>query len=304
MGHGWPITVQGFQYLRSISGSIARGAYRMNPFINDVVAAFGQVATHGTAIDIDRKGVSLPPGGHFQGIQRMPGEPPVLVITSSSTEKGYFVECDMEIKEHKGHARHPRTMATTAMDPPFNHAGGCQAFGHFLVAGLENSNTETNSEIQFWDFSGVPEKRPMTIPRPGSGHKHTAGAVGITSFERGTALAVATFNADTVDFLTSEADPFNGSPFKRHFTWAKDKAHKKGWIDPNSPIAPQQPSALTADHCRRQRPPGILAFMLPGNPTRLLTLVDREFRQLTELSGVATPDERGRPAVGRTHPMQ
>jgi hypothetical protein len=79
-------------------------------------------------------------------------------------------------------------MATTAMDPPFNHAGGCQAFGHFLVAGLENSNTETNSEIQFWDFSGVPEKRPMTIPRPGSGHKHTAGAVGITSFERGTAL--------------------------------------------------------------------------------------------------------------------
>ena len=205
----------------------------MNPFINDVVAAFGQVATHGTAIDIDRKGVSLPPGGHFQGIQRMPGEPPVLVITSSSTEKGYFVECDMEIKEHKGHARHPRTMATTAMDPPFNHAGGCQAFGHFLVAGLENSNTETNSEIQFWDFSGVPEKRPMTIPRPGSGHKHTAGAVGITSFERGTALAVATFNADTVDFLTSEADPFNGSPFKRHFTWAKDKAHKKGWIDQN-----------------------------------------------------------------------
>ena len=71
-----------------------------------------------------------------------------------------------------------------------------------------------------------------------------------------------------------------------------------------SQIATQQPSALTADHCRRQRPPGILAFMLPGNPTRLLTLVDREFRQLTELSGVATPDERGQPTVGRTHPMQ
>ena len=206
----------------------------MNPAITDVVKAFGRVSTHGTAIDIDRKGVALPPGpGHFQGIQRMPGEPPVLVITSSSKEKAYFVECDMEENGKKGHARQPRIMATTAMNPPFNHAGGCQAFGRVLVTGIENSNTETNSEIQFWDFAGVPGQLPMTIPRPGAGHKHTAGAVGMTSFGRGTALAVATFNAATVDFLTSEGDPFNGSPLTPKFTWTEEKAHKKGWIDQN-----------------------------------------------------------------------
>ena len=43
----------------------------MNPVLNDVPGAFAQVPVHPRTIAIDRRGVVLPQGGHFQGIQRL-----------------------------------------------------------------------------------------------------------------------------------------------------------------------------------------------------------------------------------------
>jgi hypothetical protein len=73
----------------------------------------------------------------------------------------------------------------------------------------------------------------MTIPRSGAKYVSTAGAVGMSTLGRGTLLAVASFNAGTVDFYRSEGDPFQGSPFDFQFTWAADGADKTNWIDQN-----------------------------------------------------------------------
>ena len=67
----------------------------MNPVLNDVAGAFNRVATHPQSISIDRAGVVLPEGGHFQSIQRLASAPQRVVITSSSNSQAYFVMCDM-----------------------------------------------------------------------------------------------------------------------------------------------------------------------------------------------------------------
>jgi hypothetical protein len=204
----------------------------MNPTVTDVITAFNRIPEKGAvSIAIDRAGVVLPKGGHFQGIQRLPGEPQLLVITSSSLDtQGYFVVCDMAENGLSGRARSPVTMARS----PFIHAGGCQAVGHFLVAGVENPEFNRTSEVQFWDFRRFPVQLiSMTIPRSGAENVSTAGAVGMSSLGDGSVLAVATFNAGTVDFYMSVGNPFSGSPFGLKFTWALKGADMANWIDQN-----------------------------------------------------------------------
>jgi hypothetical protein len=209
----------------------------MNPLMKNVFGAFEAVHDRPKSISIDRKGVVLPPGGHFQGIQRMPNVPGerqenLLVITSSSAQEGYFVTCSMAKDWLSGRANPPTMVPQSNGEPGFSHAGGCQAFGNLLALGLENSD-ENTSEVQFWNLKGAPEAVPPTIQRCRTGKTCTAGAVGITSFGKGAVMAVASYNADTVDFYTSEADPFSGSPFNKSFTWTESNANKSGWLDKN-----------------------------------------------------------------------
>jgi hypothetical protein len=210
----------------------------MNPTIDDVALAFDLVNVKGKLIKIDRTGVVLAQGGHFQGIQRVSRvqrspherfESPLLVITSSSDSEGYFVPCTMAPDGLTGTA-HPRvTMATT----PLTHAGGCQAVGHFLVAGLEDFNNRNSSEIQLWDLSGTPTQPLVKINRKGPQDVSTAGAVGLTSLGSGAVLAVATWNAGTVDFYKSVGDPFGGSQLVFQTTWVPNQADKSDWVDQN-----------------------------------------------------------------------
>ncbi len=214
----------------------------MNPMVTDVMTAFDNVPENPISIAIDRTGIVLPYGQHFQGIQRLPREanarrsrePPLLVITSSSDSEGYFVPCVMDDNWLKGHALAAVSMSPTD-DASLIHAGGCQTFGHFLIAGLEDPSTKMKSQIQFWDLSVLPGKQipSMTIFRSGAEDVSTAGACGLTSFETGTVLAVATNQADTIDFYVSPQDPFTGWPFIKLFTWVKKDADTKGWIDGN-----------------------------------------------------------------------
>jgi len=212
----------------------------MNPMVTNVATAFDKVAVNPISIAIDRTGVVLPGGGHFQGIQRLPREanarlprkPPLLVITSSGDRQGYFVPCVMAEDGLSGKAL-PHVKMTTSDYPNLHHAGGCQAFGHFLVAGLEDDATRIESQLQFWDFSQQSAKLSLSIYRNGAVDVSTAGACGLTSFGSGAALAVATYDAKTVDFYKSVADPFAGSPFTKLFTWKKSDADKNGWIDKN-----------------------------------------------------------------------
>jgi hypothetical protein len=175
---------------------------------------------------------SFPAAAIFQGIQRLPGEPQTMVITSDSDTQAYFIPCAMAADGLSGSAGQPVEMAMK----PLKHAGGCQAFGHFLVVGVEDNDSNLQSEVQFWDFVRfLPVKlTQMTIHRRGAEKVKTAGAVGLSSFGTGAALAVATFNAATIDFFTSASDPnVSVSPFIPLFTWIADKADKTDWIDPN-----------------------------------------------------------------------
>jgi hypothetical protein len=200
-----------------------------NPIVNDVIAAFGLVAnSEPVEVSIDRSGVILPQGGHFQGIQWFPGQA-LLVITSDSNYEGYFVACEMTSDEQNGRARAPMTMSWY-----FKHCGGCQSFGNVLVAGVEDPEKNQTSELQFWDFTRFPMQLvQMTIPRSGPEKVSTAGAVGMTTLGRGTVLAVASYDARTLDFYTSEGDPFQGSQFDLRLTWTADGADKTNWIDDN-----------------------------------------------------------------------
>ncbi len=208
----------------------------MNPIVSNVMEAFNAVPTHGTSIGIDRTGVVLPKGQHFQGIQRMLGAPsgkhgarmPLLVITSSSDQQGYLVMCELSENEAVGRAFTPVIMGNS----PLRHTGGCQAVGNYLVAGLEDNQTNQVSEVQFWDFNRFPTKiTPMTLSRSGPPKVSTAGAVGMSSLGNGAVLAVGTFDSATIDFYRSDGDPFNGSPLTLRFTWESTLADRSSWLD-------------------------------------------------------------------------
>src|SRR4029077_12005352 len=145
----------------------------MNPLVDDVVAAFDRVPReHPTGIEIDRTGVDLPQGEHFEGIQRLSADPELLVITSASSHQAYFVTCDMASDGLSGRARSPITMARS----PFRHSGGCQGFDRFLVVGVEDPDNRQTSEVQFWDFTRFPTQLvSMTVPRSGDYQVSTAG---------------------------------------------------------------------------------------------------------------------------------
>jgi hypothetical protein len=205
----------------------------MNPVFIDVPSAFARVATQPRSVTIDRKGVVLPKGGHFQGIQPLGARSERLVITSSSDSQAYFVICDMNADGTRGRANAPVRLAGS----PLNHAGGCQTVETFLVVGVEDDDSKRKSEVQFWNLAGSPAQiAPLTIRRSGPEKVSTAGAVGISSVRNGgSILAVATWNAETIDFFVTTADPFHSSSAKFVFlrTWSNAAANKTGWIDRN-----------------------------------------------------------------------
>jgi hypothetical protein len=216
----------------------------MNPLMKNVFSAFEAVANRPTSISINRAGVELYPGGHFQGIQRMqvpavPGktrQQNLILLTSSSDETAYLVPCSMADDWLSGQANAPVPIASLNDNPAFNHAGGCQAFGTLLAVGIENHQTNINSEVQFWNFEGNPQPEPaMMISRNGAEYFSTAGAVGVTSHGPGMVVAVASFDAEAVDFYDTEYLPrqLGGTALKFLFTWTASTANKDGWLDNN-----------------------------------------------------------------------
>jgi hypothetical protein len=204
----------------------------MNPLLNDVPGAFARVRDRPRSIAVDRKGVVFPKGGHFQGIQRLQGAPARLVLTSSSDSEAYLVVCNMAADFGSGRATAPVRLAV----PPLNHAGGCQADTNFLAVGVEDDSGKRQSEIQFWNLTGAPSRiEALTIRRSGREEVSTAGATGVSSRGNGMAMAVATWNAGTIDFYSAAGDPFRNAKAKFALlrTWTKAGADKSGWIDKN-----------------------------------------------------------------------
>src|SRR4051812_40705394 len=153
-----------------------------------------------------------------------------MVITSSSDTQAYFLTCDMTSDGTRGRANGPVQMASR----PLKHAGGCQLVGSVLAAGVENDVSRRQSEVQFWNLAGTPAQMgALAIKRSGVQDVSTAGAVGVSAYRGGAALAVATWNAETIDFYTARTDPFRdrSGGFQFKGTWSKSRANKTGWID-------------------------------------------------------------------------
>jgi hypothetical protein len=201
----------------------------MNPVMNDVAAAFVRIPIRPQSVTIDRTGIRLPVGGHFQGVQRVSGaQGEQLVVTSSSDTIAYCVLCDLKRDGVTGRARDLVTLG----ELPLKHAGGCQVVGSIMAVGVEDDKARNRSNVDFWNLAAKPTPAllsPLTIQRSGPEKVSSAGAIGITTYGRGAILAVGTWDCDTIDFYTSSTIPFSKFTFAQ--TWTRSAANKGNWID-------------------------------------------------------------------------
>jgi hypothetical protein len=204
----------------------------MNPKLENVLQAFDCVQATGTPLLVDRTGHPFPAGGHFQGVQRLRGNPDRIILTSSSDREAYMVACRMQPTGGKaGTVERVTTLAAS----PLSHAGGFQAEGAVLAVGVEDDAARDRSQVQLWRYpvGGIPVKI-RAFGRSGPRDLSTAGAVGVARRAGGVVLAVGTWNCKTIDFYTSGGpltDP--SARFRLWRTWRLADADKQGWVDGN-----------------------------------------------------------------------
>lgn len=208
----------------------------MNPKIRDVRAAFRGVRSSAAVCRIDRRGVVLPRGGHFQGVQLLPGNDDRFVLSSSSDEEAYLLPGNIRLGgDCDGRAGAPVTLARR----PLKHAGGCQVWGDVLAVGVEDDADQDRSEVHFWDLrarSSPRQLRALTIERSGPRQRSTAGAVGISVVGEQLVLAVGTWNCDSIDFYTAPVDALatESGAFVFWRTWLRREADRSKWaVDSN-----------------------------------------------------------------------
>jgi len=167
--------------------------------------------------------------GHLQGIQYYTnGTTEYVIVTGSSDSSAYYAMVDIAAKKVVRYNIVGRN--------PMDHAGGFQVIGDYLVVGVEDNFDKSTSQILFYDISqpGVSDLAPVhTIERGGEFKTKTAGAVGITHFDTQHLLAVATWDANTIDFYWSNTKRL-GDPdckFELIQTWTPTKGEKDEWTD-------------------------------------------------------------------------
>ncbi len=201
-----------------------------NPTNTDIPTAFQNVAVERTKITFNNPDFKIRgEGGHLQGVQYYTnGITEYMIVSGSSDSTSYYAMIDIATQKVVRY----HEMTTT----PLDHAGGIQVIGDFLVVGVEDNLDKNSSKILFFDISkpGVSDLAPaLTIDRSGEFKTKTAGAVGITHFDTQHLLAVATWDAATIDFYWSNAKPLSDPAcrFELIQTWTPTKGEKDDWID-------------------------------------------------------------------------
>ncbi len=201
-----------------------------NPTNTDIPTAFQNVHVERTKITFSNPDFDIPSsGGHLQGVQYYNnGTTEYVVVSGSSDSVAYYAMIDIAAQKVVRYKE--------LMYKPFDHAGGIQVIGDFLVVGVEDDFQKNTSKILFFDISkpGTSDEAPvMTIDRSGEFKTKTAGAVGITHFDTQHLLAVATWDANTIDFYWSNAKPLNDPAcrFELIQTWVPTKGEKEEWVD-------------------------------------------------------------------------
>ena len=119
---------------------------------------------------------------------------------------------------------------------PLNHAGGIQITDQWLAVGCEDPGSKQRSIIALQDISSAEAlAKPPThdFEREGKPKVSTAGAVGLLKRKDHFLLAVATWDALTIDFYRSNhSDPAKPDfEFTKWTTWDARMAKRKGWIE-------------------------------------------------------------------------
>lgn len=169
-------------------------------------------------------------GGHLQGIQAFKSNgKEYLVATGSSLAYSYYVVVELHKDGNK--VVHYKEIAP----PPYNHAGGIQMLGTYLAVGVEDDQEKNRSKIIIFDLA-IPGETDITplavIEREGMYKETTAGAVGFTCHDGQYLLAVASWDAKTIDFYRSNLKPL-GSPeskFTKVATWHENTGDRSDWV--------------------------------------------------------------------------
>jgi len=168
--------------------------------------------------------------GHLQGIQYYSNaRGKYLVLSGSSDSVAYYVMVDIKL----GKVVRYNQIGNT----PYDHAGGFQCIGDFLVVGIEDNAAKDASKIAFYDLSnpGQSDVAPVyTLARGSQFKSKTAGALGITHYKERHLMAVVSWDAATIDFYQSNGKSMSDKDFemKLAYTWFPTKENKEGWLNP------------------------------------------------------------------------
>lgn len=160
----------------------------------DVPAAFNAISTDPRLLNLCSERISLPKGGHFQGIQLLSDSQ--YIITSSSATYSYY----MRVRGYEADAIQKIT------ESPLSHAGGCQIYERKLLVGVENNHSKDRSDIIMitFDASGRQIAQSTIAHRSGTVKRSTAGATGYTKTKDGRYLiALGDWSSKNIDFYLS-----------------------------------------------------------------------------------------------------
>jgi len=203
-----------------------------NPATTDIPKAFENVKVERTKVPFKNPDFEIRnEGGHLQGVQYYTnGITEYMIVTGSSDSSAYYAMIDIADTVQKV------VRYNVLMHTPLDHAGGFQVVGDFLVVGVEDNLDKNSSKILFYNISnpGVSDLAPaITIDRNGEFKTKTAGAVGITFYDTQHLLAVATWDANTIDFYWSNAKPVSdpNCKFELIQTYTPTRGEKDEWIN-------------------------------------------------------------------------
>ena len=189
--------------------------------------AFDAISDQPTFLMSDQISAEIPKGGHLQGIQ-VSGDK--VFISGSSNDQGYLAI-------FKGHETKLSFIGLKVLsEEPFTHAGGFQVEHNWLALGCEDPVAKKSSIVVLQNVengSAIAGKPSYVLRREGQKKLATAGAIGMLKREGHFLLAVASWDAATIDFYTSNhLYPSKANfEFSKWTTWDKETSRHKGWID-------------------------------------------------------------------------
>ncbi|MDX2003378.1 MAG: hypothetical protein SFW35_13155 [Chitinophagales bacterium] len=147
----------------------------------------------------------LPNGGHLQGVQLFEASGKQYMAVSGSSAKYAYYLVGVATNDSSFQLSYIRLMDSI----PFKHAGGFQVTEHFLAIGIEDDESKDSSKILVYDVShpGISDSLPIAVHyRGGIVKESTAGAVAAMWMANQLNVAIASWDANTLDFVNFHFD--------------------------------------------------------------------------------------------------